>query len=187
MMHDFLFCRNSRTRQDKLAYFMPMVNLKPYCIPQFGRQLPLVYQSRGVTAQQYGSIYLRHLQVGLQRSRIVHIQDTVRLLFRSSSFAAPLRSLYQDSTLTCQFLCQHLVCNSMLIFHIFNHLIFRHKDNDLFLNFRSWLNFISAVGANSFPQLADFHFLSWQKHKPDVRMIRNKQVLTKGKRDNNGV
>ena len=54
---------------------------------------------------------------------------------------------------------------------------------------------ISAVGWILFPQLAQIRFFCWpifissvgKKYKPDVRMIRNKQVLTKGKGDNNGV
>ena len=176
MVHIFLFCRNCRTRQDKLAYLMPMVNLKSYSIPQLGCQLPLIDQSRGITVQQYRSIYLCHLQVGLQRSRIVHIQDTVRLLFCCGSFTAPLRSLYQDCTFACQFLCQHLVCNSMFVFHISNYLISKCKGTDLFLNFLSWPIFISLVGVNSFPQLADFcriFITSSSKESLQMDVLRN--------------
>ncbi len=82
----------------KQTIILFVVCFKPYGIPYLRSYLPFVNKSRCGTLKQSFNVCFRHLEVLPYVCGVIHIQDTLSLLFCCCCLATSFRSFNKNSS-----------------------------------------------------------------------------------------
>ena len=106
--------RNGAPRQ-QIHSLCAMIDREANGIPEFGRQLPLVNQSRQTTFQEKARTNLRHRDVLRRRIHVAKIQRAPRQLLTRRRLAAPFSASHKNCPHVRQFLGDNCVRNPLFV------------------------------------------------------------------------